>query len=89
MPFEARAHDVQIDRFVARLQKDRLSPIAPLGHLMRRAWNDHSCKPGHDPFPRYACCSEARSDELIMQLISCHRNPIRRGRQQRQGGLRT
>ena len=40
-------HQVQVDLVVAITEEGRLSPIAPLGHMMRISRYHHSCQSSH------------------------------------------
>jgi len=39
--------DAAIDVLIARLEEDRLAPIAALGDVMRQTWDDDAGEAGH------------------------------------------
>ena len=74
---QLRAHQIKIDRLVARLQEDRLAAVAPLGHMVGDTRDDGPRLPGHAKGPRRSLRAQTRRKEAIKQLISCHRNKER------------
>ena len=47
MPARLLGQEVAIDLLIPALEEDRLAPIAPLGHVVRKTWNDDAGEASH------------------------------------------